>query len=146
MMTEGFTIRLADWQQDQEALRLIREQVFVIEQHVPVELEWDGIDEQCIHAIAEDTKSKAIGTARLLPDGHIGRMAVLQDWRNRGIGRALLKTLMEVATDKGISVVRLNAQTQALAFYEQAGFVAFGDEFMEANIPHRHMKFMTHNG
>ncbi|HDK37659.1 MAG TPA: GNAT family N-acetyltransferase, partial [Thiolapillus brandeum] len=95
-MTEAsFSIRLANWHQDAEALSLVRKKVFVEEQQVPVELEWDGQDPQCLHLLAEDAGGNPIGTGRLLPDGHIGRMAVLKEWRGKGIGFALLRQLKE---------------------------------------------------
>ena len=81
-----------------------------------------------------------VGTARLLDDGHIGRMAVLRPWRRRGIGSRMLETLIEVARQTGKSGCALNAQTHALGFYERHGFVAEGGIFDDAGIPHRHMK------
>jgi len=135
----GFTVRLADWPRDRNALRRIRHEVFVVEQRVPAELEWDGIDSDCRHALAEDGGARAVGCARLLPDGHIGRMAVLRDWRGRGVGAALLKLLVAEARAVGHARVVLNAQTQALAFYMRQGFVACGEEFLEAGIAHRAM-------
>jgi predicted GNAT family N-acyltransferase len=140
-MTEcaGFAVRLADWPRDCDALRRIRHEVFVVEQRVPAELEWDGIDGDCRHALAEDGAGHAVGCARLLPDGHIGRMAVLRDWRGRGVGAALLRLLVAEARVAGHARVALNAQTHALAFYARQGFVACGEEFLEAGIAHRAM-------
>ncbi len=85
MAASQFCIRAADWSSDRNALRAVREQVFVHEQSVPVELEWDEFDAQCQHVVAE-AAGQAIGTGRLLPDGHIGRMAVLESWRGQGVG------------------------------------------------------------
>ena len=87
MSAGGWAVRPAVWERDDEALRLIRFAVFVVEQHVPEELEWDGIDAACEHAIAEDGAGSPVGCGRLLPDGHIGRMAVLRAWRGRAKGR-----------------------------------------------------------
>jgi predicted GNAT family N-acyltransferase len=134
-----FRVRLADWQRDAEALRAIRHAVFVVEQRVPAELEWDGIDSACRHAIAENSRGEAIGCGRLLADGHIGRMAVRAPWRGRGVGAALLGRLVELARETGLRRVVLNAQTHALPFYGRHGFVAQGPEFDEAGIPHREM-------
>ena len=133
-------VRHAVWERDDEALRLIRFTVFVVEQHVPEELEWDGTDPACEHAIAEDGAGSPVGCGRLLPDGHVGRMAVLREWRGRGVGGAILERLVALARERGHAVARLNAQTHAMPFYASHGFVAVGDEFDEAGIPHRAME------
>lgn len=133
-------MRLADWANDQAALREIRRLVFMVEQGVTAELEWDGIDHECRHALAEDVVGRPIGCARLLPDGHIGRVAVLADWRGKGIGDALLLRIIELARELGHRRVVLNAQTHALAFYARHGFVAYGPEYDDAGIPHRAME------
>ncbi|KPK17457.1 MAG: hypothetical protein AMJ67_13375 [Betaproteobacteria bacterium SG8_41] len=134
-----FIVKAADWQTDAATLCAIRLRVFVEEQHVPLELEWDGEDERCEHALACAPDQTPVGTGRLLPDGRIGRLAVLPDWRGRGAGSALLEYLMELAREKGFNVVRLHAQTRATAFYARHGFKAHGDEFMDAGIPHVEM-------
>ena len=139
MTDKDFRLRLARWPQDQAALRQVRETVFVREQKVPLELEWDGLDDQCLHMLAEDRDGNPIGTGRLLPDGHIGRMAVLREWRRRGVGSALLRALMEEGRKQGFETMILAAQIQAMPFYEKAGFVAEGDVFDDAGIPHRNM-------
>lgn len=138
MAAHQLRVRAADWNADRAALRAVREQVFVREQGVPIELEWDEFDPLCQHVVAE-AAGQAIGAGRLLPDGHIGRMAVLEPWRGQGVGSALLKSLLQVARDRGIRRVRLNAQSRAVAFYARHGFVAEGEEFIEAGIPHRSM-------
>lgn len=130
-----FRVRPADWEADQPALRAVREQVFVREQSVPLEMEWDEFDELSRHVIAE-AQGAAIGTGRLLPDGHIGRMAVLHGWRERGVGSALLRVLLDMARAAGHDHARLNAQVGAIAFYRRFGFEAVGEEFIEAGIPH----------
>ena len=140
MSAGNWAVRPAVWERDDEALRLIRFAVFVVEQHVPEELEWDGIDAACEHAIAEDEAGSPIGVGRLLPDGHIGRMAVLREWRGCGVGGAILERLVALARERGHAVARLNAQTHAMPFYRSHGFVAVGDEFDEAGIPHRAME------
>lgn len=139
MSEEDYIVRIADWTADKDALRLVREKVFVEEQKVPVELEWDGLDPECLHLIAEDTQGNPIGTGRLLPDGHIGRMAVLAQWRGKQIGTALLHGLMREARQRGFSTLTLAAQLQAMPFYEKSGFIAEGDIFDDAGIPHRTM-------
>jgi predicted GNAT family N-acyltransferase len=139
-VSEACRVRLADWTQDQPTLRHIRRVVFIDEQKVPEALEWDGIDGDCRHVIAENAAGEAIGCARLLPDGHIGRVAVLAHARRQGVGDALLESMVELAAELGHRRVIVNAQTHALAFYERHGFVALGAEFDDAGIPHRTME------
>ena len=138
MAVSQVSIRAADWNVDRGALCAVREQVFVREQAVPIELEWDEFDPLCQHVVAE-AAGRVIGTGRLLPDGYIGRMAVLESWRGQGVGSALLESLMQIAGNRGIRRVKLNAQSRAVAFYLRHGFVAEGEEFIEAGIPHRSM-------
>lgn len=135
----NYRIRKASWQQASQALRMIRETVFICEQHVPEELEWDGEDESAIHLLAVDDDDMPVGCARILSNGHIGRMAVLQSSRGLGLGRRLLKRAIEVVHQQGHRVARLDAQTHAIPFYEQQGFHVEGEEFMDAGIPHRRM-------
>lgn len=141
MEIRQFNIREADWETDGNQLSNIRRIVFIVEQEVPQEEEWDGKDEDSWHWIATDREDAPIGTARLLPDGQIGRMAVLQEHRKFGVGAALLEAAVEKARHLGFDSVFLNAQTHALGFYERCGFVVdeSEDEFMEAGIPHRRM-------
>lgn len=131
-------MRRADWARDESSLRAVRTQVFVREQGVPVELEWDEFDARSVHVLAE-AGLHAIGTGRLLPDGHIGRMAVLAQWRGRGVGSALLLTLIGMAREAGHREVLLSAQVHAAAFYERFGFARRGGEYPEAGIPHVNM-------
>lgn len=138
--TPLFTVRLADWNRDREALRRIRYEVFVVEQKVDEALEWDGIDGDCHHALAIDGAGVAIGCGRLLPDGHIGRMAVMPAWRGHGVGQALLRFLMALGRELGHRELLLNAQTHALGFYAREGFEPFGEEFQDAGIAHRAMR------
>ncbi|HET7306245.1 MAG TPA: GNAT family N-acetyltransferase [Gammaproteobacteria bacterium] len=135
-----FTVREATWADDSKALRAIRQLVFVEEQNVPPELEWDETDAQCLHALAIDSAGNAIGCGRLLDGGKIGRMAVLPAWRDRGVGSALLRFLMGVAQSRGCTECRLDAQIRAMDFYHRHGFTAEGEEFLDADIPHRHMR------
>ena len=133
---KSFTVCIANWQDDALALRGIRETVFIHEQQVPVELEWDGLDAGCLHVLAADSAGNPIGTARLLPDGHIGRMAVLKAWRDRGVGSALLQLLLTEAKKRKLQQAVLNAQMSAAGFYAKFGFQAVGEEFMDASILH----------
>jgi predicted GNAT family N-acyltransferase len=131
-----FTVRSAQWERDEAMLRAIRRDVFVVEQRVPEDLEWDGIDPACVHALAEDAAGNAIGCGRLLPDGHVGRMAVRAAWRGRGVGSALLDHLVALARARGDAKAMLNAQTHAIPFYARHGFTVAGEPFDEAGIPH----------
>lgn len=131
-----FEIRRVDWTAERPRLAAVRRAVFIDEQGVPEALEWDADDAGSVHLLAVDAAGQAIGCARLLPDGHVGRMAVLPAWRGRGVGRALLAATMHEAQARGYAMLKLSAQTHAAGFYARAGFVAEGDEYEEAGIPH----------
>lgn len=135
-MQNSFRILLMSWSDALPLARAVRERVFIEEQGVPRELEWDQWDELSDHAVALNTNSDAVGTARLLPDGRIGRMAVLARWRRNGVGAAMLEALLQLARDRDIPEVTLHAQTHAAGFYRKFGFSVRGDEFNEAGIPH----------
>lgn len=128
-------VRIADWQQDNADLRRIRDAVFVAEQSVPPELEWDGDDEEAIHFLALEN-GYPIGTARLLADGQIGRVSVLRDWRGMNIGDALMRAVITEAEQRGLREQRLTAQVHATRFYERLGFEVVSEEFLEAGLPH----------
>ena len=136
------TIRLGDWATLGQDATAIRFEVFVDEQKVPAEIELDEMDAVCLHAVAYDEAGKAIGTGRLLPDGHIGRMAVRQPGRGTGVGGAILTLLMDKARARGDAAVVLNAQTVAAPFYARHGFVQAGDVFDEAGIAHVEMRLV----
>ena len=136
------TIRLGDWTTLGPDASSIRFEVFVDEQKVPAEIELDEMDAVCLHAVAYDRNGHAIGTGRLLPDGHIGRMAVRQSGRGTGVGGAILQLIMEKARERGDAAVVLNAQTVAAPFYARHGFVQQGDEFDEAGIAHIEMRLV----
>jgi predicted GNAT family N-acyltransferase len=135
-----YTVRLAQWARDEAALKSVRHDVFIVEQRVPANLEWDDVDRECVHALAFDAQGNAIGCGRLLPDGHIGRMAVRREWRGRGVGAALLRKLIDAAHERGHERVALNAQVQAMPFYARFGFAPCGAPFDEAGIPHQAMQ------
>ena len=139
---DAFMVGRATWVADNVALAAIRREVFVVEQRVPESEEWDDRDAVSEHVIARASDGKAIGTGRLLPDGYIGRMAVLKPWRGRGVGSALLSELIAMARERGFAETRLHAQTHALAFYRKHGYTPLGDEFMEAGIPHYEMRLV----
>jgi predicted GNAT family N-acyltransferase len=132
-------IELLPWDKARAYATPIRFAVFVEEQCVPREIELDEMDEKSLHAVALDNQFP-VGTGRLLPDGHIGRMAVLRDWRGRGIGGQILGRLMDQARAAGHREVVLSAQVHATAFYRMHGFVEEGAEYMEAGIPHLNMR------
>ncbi len=128
-------VRLASWQKDNNELRRIREAVFIAEQAVPPELEWDAEDETAVHFLAFEG-DYPIGTARLLPDGHIGRVSVLKDWRGLNVGDAILKAVLTEAEQRGLNKQMLSAQVQATPFYERLGFTVVSGEYLDAGIPH----------
>lgn len=134
-----FAVEDNSWSELQTAAQPIREAVFVHEQKVPQDLEWDEYDAPSRHAIARNAEGLPIGTGRLLPDGHIGRMAVLPDWRQQEVGSALFERLLQLAKSSHMPQVELNAQSYVAGFYARYGFVAEGPEFMEAGIPHVRM-------
>ena len=133
-------VELGDWAALQHWAAPIRTTVFVDEQKVPVEMEIDDWDPQCLHAVAFDSEGNAQGTGRLLPDGHIGRMAVLKSARGAGVGSALLTALMDAARARGQREAVLSAQTHAVPFYERHGYVVCGAEYLDAGIPHVDMR------
>ncbi len=129
-------LELGDWSALQASAAPLRLEVFVHEQQVPLEEEIDAMDAVCVHAVAFDAQGCALATGRLLPDGHIGRMAVRKIARAQGLGSAVLNALTQHARQKGFVEVVLSAQTHAKGFYLRHGFVAEGGEYLDANIPH----------
>lgn len=120
--------------------RAVREAVFVQEQGVPPELEIDDQDPRSRHVLASDGGGAPIGTARLTPEGRIGRMAVAREWRGHGVGSALLHALLRIAREDGLDRVTLHAQESAVDFYRRHGFAPVGERFMEAGIVHQGMQ------
>jgi len=129
-------VEIVSWEEAATALRVVRTAVFIREQQVPEELEWDQFDAVSVHALAVNNAGQPVGTARLLPDGHIGRMAVLKEWRGQGLGSALLTKLLQVLVKRHQFQAQLHAQTSAILFYKKFGFEIVGEEFIEAGIPH----------
>ncbi len=138
-MTPAFLVRPARWQADEAAIARIRRTVFIAEQGVPDALEWAAWDGDCTWFVAEDRAGTLIGIGRLTPGGRVGRMAVLPEWRGRGVGSALLAAALSEARGRGQRRVELSAQSRAVPFYERHGFRAIGDEYLDAGIPHRTM-------
>jgi LPLT family lysophospholipid transporter-like MFS transporter len=132
----AFTVRTAEWRQGRDALSAIRRQVFIQEQSVPEDMEWDEHDEAALHFLVVSADGSTVGCARLLSDGRFGRMAVLAAWRKKGAGRVLLQAVLSEAHTRGHAIIRLSAQTHAAAFYARYGFESEGDEYSEAGIPH----------
>lgn len=139
-MDASFHVEPASWAHDRAELRAVRDEVFIQEQRVPVEEEWDELDPACDHVLARDDRGRAIGTGRLTPERKIGRMAVLADWRGHGVGAAMLQTLIDRARERGWAEVSLHAQVSAIGFYERHGFAVSGAQFTEAGIEHRPMR------
>ncbi|WP_279147079.1 GNAT family N-acetyltransferase [Photobacterium carnosum] len=123
---------------NKESIRLVREQVFIQEQHIDPEIEFDGLDTQAVHVLVVDGE-QPLGTGRILANGHIGRIAIMQAARGQGLGVKVVRALVEYAKQQGYPKVDLGAQTHAVDFYRKLGFRLYGDEFMEANIPHQAM-------
>jgi len=135
-----FRIELLPWEKAREQASRIRFRVFVEEQGVPREIELDELDARCLHAVAFDGKGVPVGTGRLLPDGHIGRMAVLEQCRRQGVGTLLLNRLLDAARERGDREILLSAQVHAVDFYRRHGFETAGEVYEEAGIPHRAMR------
>lgn len=137
---DGMRLRSGTWDELHVSCTLVRDEVFVTEQGVPIDLEHDGRDADCLHVVATSADGTPIGAGRLLPDGHIGRLAVRRPWRGHGVGGAMLALLIEEARERGSALVILNAQTTALDFYLGFGFEAIGNVFVEAGLEHQAMQ------
>jgi predicted GNAT family N-acyltransferase len=141
------TIIPAHWQTHQQPLREIRELVFIQEQQVPIADEWDDRDETATHFLATTVTGKAIACARLLVEGHanqnlyhIGRVAVLAEYRQQTIGRELMAAVIAYCKQEHPDYkIYLHAQTTRQRFYEHLGFTACGEVFIDAGIPHIEM-------
>jgi GMP synthase (glutamine-hydrolysing) len=131
----GIELQLLDWAEAKPLAAQIRQTVFIKEQQVPKSEEWDNQDESARHIVAIK-EGETIATARLTLEGKIGRMAVLKDYRKQGIGSMMLIKLIEVAKQQGHQQIKLWSQTYAQGFYQKHGFIAYGEEFLDAGIPH----------
>ena len=134
-------IKIADFDKEYSAIDHIRTSVFIMEQKVPAELEWDEYDDDSVHILAYYGEIP-VGTARLLKDGHIGRMAVLKPYRNRKIGKNMLKYILGIAKDKSLNNIELSAQEHAVDFYIKLGFTVTSNTYLDAGIPHYDMKYI----
>ncbi len=139
MDDSGVRIRETTWKRDRDRLKLVRQRVFVEEQGVPEEMEWDRHDSRCHHWLAEIPDTSPVGTVRMTPEGHVGRLSVLAEWRGHGIAHALMQALLERARRDGHRRLQLDAQLHAIGLYEKLGFVVHGQVFFDAGLPHRRM-------
>jgi predicted GNAT family N-acyltransferase len=149
----GFSVRVAEDPADREACFAVRKEVFVVEQGVPQEIEYDSYDAVALHVLAVRDDGTPLGTGRLLHGeaasdrtggdlsvGSLGRLAVTREARGLGVGVALVRAIEDAARARGLAAVDLHAQTHALGFYERLGYAAYGPEYHEAGIPHRAMR------
>jgi len=141
-MADYFTVHSPSWRDGEPLLREIREAVFMREQGVHAELEWDGLDASCQHVLAINKNGEAIACGRITAQGKIGRMAVLPNWRGKQVGSAVLEELLEAARRLELPSVELDAQTQVVGFYQRFGFVEVGEIFMDADMPHIKMQLL----
>lgn len=133
-------VELKSWAEAQPLAAPIRYAVFLEEKDPPPGIELDDLDPQCLHAVATDESGKAVGTGRLHPDGTIGRLVVLKDWRRRGVGDAILTALIDEARKRNHAEVTVTASLQAAEFYREHGFVAEGKVFKEGNALQQKMR------
>ena len=149
----SYAVRVAEDPADREACFAVRKEVFVVEQGVPQEIEYDAHDAEAVHVLAVREDGLPLGTGRLRPGvaaaakadgdatvGSLGRLAVQQAARGLGVGAALVRAIEDAARARGLAAVDLHAQTHAQGFYERLGYVAYGPEFADAGIPHRAMR------
>jgi len=140
---DEFSIEKVSWKTHAQLLKNVREQVFIIEQEVPIVLEWDGLDDDAQHLIALNAKGEVVGCTRLLSGGIIGRMAVLKFWRGQGLGYKLLQRAIAFHQQQGEQKVILSAQWHAISFYEKSGFVKCSLPYLDANILHIDMQLVA---
>lgn len=135
------TIKIADFINNNIEIKNIRTEVFILEQNVPIELEWDEFDNDSTHFLAY-YNNNPVATARLLKNGYIGRMAVLKEYRSRNIGKIMLKYILKIADKKAFKSIKLSAQEHAIGFYKKHGFSVTSDVYIDAGIPHYDMEFL----
>ena len=124
-------------------IRRIRNRVFTEEQHIDEEIDFDGQDPGSVHVLVT-SGGRYVGTGRMLGDGHIGRLAVLKEFRGRGLGAAAVRALVEEAGKSSMERVYLGSQDHAVGFYEKLGFSVCGEPYNEAGIEHIHMELLLH--
>jgi len=136
--SDSIKIQTTSWSQSSKEISEVRHKVFVLEQSIPLEIEMDGKDSDCIHFLALE-RSKPIGAARLQKYGKIERVSVLREYRTNGIGTAIMKVVIEKAKDLNVEKIYLHSQIDSKNFYKQLGFVQHGETFFEADKPHIEM-------
>ncbi|MFW6348508.1 MAG: GNAT family N-acetyltransferase [Cyclonatronaceae bacterium] len=139
----NFSLREARWPDDIALLMHVRNKVFVEEQFVPYHDEIDEQDPRSYHLLVTDKNNRPVATGRLTPEGHIGRMAVLKEYRGHKIGHRLMLHLMQKAMQRGHRIIELSAQTHAIPFYQKYGFSPVGRVYDEVGIPHQKMIFIN---
>ena len=132
------SVENGDWDQLQQDARLIRELVFIVEQNIPEQDEWDDQDAISKHFVVYD-RDQPVATARLLQDNSVGRVAVIQKYRGQGIGWLIMLEIIEHAQQQQYPFLKLSSQLHAISFYEKLGFVTQGDPYDECGIPHIEM-------
>lgn len=138
-MGNPFTVSLIAWRDGEPLLKPVREAVFIREQGIPEELEWDGLDENSRHALALSLQGEAIGCGRMQPDGHIGHIAVLPQWRKQKVGTAIMEALLDYARAQGYPQASVDVLSHYVPFYRSIGFAEQGETFMVAGQPHARM-------
>ncbi len=138
-MGNPFTVSLIGWHDGEPLLKSIRETVFIRELGVPETTEWDGLDESCRQALALSLQGEAIGCGRMLPDGHIGHIAVLPQWRRQKAGTAIMEALLDYARAHDYPQVSVDVPSRYAPFYRSIGFAEQGEAFMAAGLPHIRM-------
>jgi predicted GNAT family N-acyltransferase len=143
-MSNPFSVSLVSWHDGEPLLKSIREQVFIREQGIPAELEWDEQDQHCRHALVLSAQGAAIGCGRLFENGHIGRIAVLPKWRKQKVGTAIVEALLDYARSHDYPQVDVDAQAYAVPFYHGFEFIEEGTVFQDAGLPHikMHLKLL----
>ncbi|MEZ9419372.1 GNAT family N-acetyltransferase [Vibrio breoganii] len=131
-------VEIVDWQSKDEIF-LVRNTVFTAEQGIDTNLDFDGLDEEAVHALVYDN-DEPIATGRMLEDGHIGRIAVLISHRGKGLGTSIMEALVDEARLRSFSRVYLGAQVHALDFYQKLGFEPIGERYEEVSIEHQTMQ------
>jgi predicted GNAT family N-acyltransferase len=145
-LPENISIQKLDGKRDLSEVRELRRKIFIEEQKVPEGIEWDGLDSFYTHYLIKEG-GKPIGTARAktnpMGDGKLGRLCLLPEARNKKLGRVLLDFIIAdlKKNDKNLKNIKISAQTSVVPFYEKAGFTKFGDEYMEADMPHYAMSW-----
>ena len=140
-----FHVATVDFNAALEPIKTVRHAVFVVEQKVDESLEWDGSDVGCTHVLAISADGHPNATGRISNEGIIGRMAVLKAWRGQSVGRAVLAKLIEIASEKKMTRLKLSSQLHAIPFYQKQGFRQHGDIYLDANIQHQTMTLHLNN-